>query len=311
MWMRIQIAAFLLFISATCFTVLADEHRFLIIHADDAGMSHSVNMATIQGLESGIVTSASVMVPCPWFSEFAEYARTHPEFDYGIHLTLNSEWKHYRWGPVTPKDKVPSLVDKDGYLWDNVPQVAANVRAEEVETELRAQIDRARSFGVPISHLDTHMGALVSRPDLIEVYVRLGIEYDLPVLFLRTLDDDTAGKYESLRESSISMVKLLDSKQLPVLDSLAQFYDGETHEQRTNSYYKAIRNLKPGVSELIIHCGFDNEELRAITNSSERRDGDRRIFTSETTRTLLKDQNVTLLNWKQFREKVRITASDK
>ncbi len=287
-------------------TNLASEaqERFLIVHADDAGMSHSVNLATIEGLESGIVSSASIMVPCPWFLEFAEYAKDHPCCDYGIHLTLNAEWKHYRWGPVVSRDRVPSLVDKDGYLWDNVSQVAANVRAEEVEIELRAQIDRAKAFGVPLSHIDTHMGALISRPDLVEVYARLGIEYDLPILFLRNVDKATAGAYPALRESAAGIVKALDAKGLPVLDNLAQFYGGDTHEQRQAKYYETIRNLKPGVSELIIHCGIENEELRAITNSTSRRDGDRRIFTSETTRQLLQDQNVTLLTWKQFREQV-------
>jgi hypothetical protein len=277
------------------------QDRFLIVHADDAGMSHSVNMATIEGLEAGIVSSASIMVPCPWFSEFADYAKGHPQYDYGIHLTLNAEWKHYRWGPVASRDSVPSLIDKDGNLWDNVGQVAGNVRAEEVEIELRAQIDRAKAFGVPLSHLDTHMGALICRPDLVEVYARLGIEYDLPILFLRDVDEATAGAYPALKESAAGVLQALDAKGLPVLDSLAQFYGGNTHEQRQARYYDTIRNLKPGVSELIIHCGFDNEELRAITNSAARRDGDRRIFTSEETRKLLQKQNVRLLTWRQFR----------
>ncbi|MEO2029682.1 MAG: ChbG/HpnK family deacetylase, partial [Fuerstiella sp.] len=209
-----------------------------------------------------------------------------------------------RWGPVASRDSVPSLVDKDGYLWDNTSQVAANVRAEEVEIELRAQIDRAKAFGVPLSHLDTHMGALISRPDLVEVYARLGIEYDLPILFLRNVDETTAKAYPALKEAAAGIVKALDAKGLPVLDSLAQFYGGDTHAQRQARYYETIRNLKPGVCELIIHCGIENEELRAITNSASRRDGDRRIFTSEQTRQLLKEQNVTLLTWKQFRQQV-------
>ena len=287
------------------------QERFLIVHADDAGMSHSVNMATIEGLESGIVSSASIMVPCPWFSEFAKYAKDHPQFDYGIHLTLNAEWKHYRWGPVASRHTVPSLVDINGYLWDNVGQVAANVRAEEVEMELRAQIERAKAFGVPLSHLDTHMGALISRPDLVEVYARLGIEYDLPILFLRNFDAATAGAYPALKDAAAGIVKALDAKRLPVLDSLAQFYGGNTHEQRRARYYDTIRDLKPGVSELIIHCGIENEELKAITNSASRRDGDRRIFTSETTRQLLQDENVTLLTWKQFRQRVSRTEVPK
>lgn len=278
------------------------QPRYVIIHADDAGMSHSVNMATIAGLESGVVSSASIMVPCAWFTEFAKYAHDNPQHDYGIHLTLTSEWKYYRWGPVTSKDKVPSLIDEDGYLWDNSRLVAENVKAEEVEIELRAQIDRAKKFGVPLSHLDTHMGSLFSRPDLVKVYVKLGLEYDLPVLFLKKVPPEIGKEYPGLAADTEGLISALKKKNLPLLDSVLQFYGGKTHEQRKANYMKALRDMGPGVNELIIHCGYDNEELRAITNSAARRNGDRIIFSSPETAAFLKSHNIKLLSWKKFRE---------
>ena len=276
--------------------------RYLIVHGDDAGMSHSVNVATIEAMEKGLVSSASIMVPCAWFTEFAKYTREHPERCYGIHLTLNSEWDYYRWGPVAPRERVPSLIDPDGYLWDNVQQVAMHAKAEEVQLELQAQIDRARQFGVPLSHLDTHMGALVSRGDLLEVYVQLGVKNNLPVLFMRKLDDGADRAYPVLAAKHATMLPLLESNKLPTIDRLLQFYDGDNHEQRRARYIDALRSLRPGVTELIIHCGVDNEELRAITGSSSRRDGDRRIFTEPEIRDLLQELKIEVISWKQLRE---------
>lgn len=303
--MKPTLAAVLLSVLAQSTLSIAQEDspfdkKYLIVHADDAGMSHSVNIGTIQAMENGVVSSASIMVPCPWFSEFAKYARENPTGDYGIHLTLNAEWDHYRWGPVAPREQVPSLVDKDGYLWDNVRQVVENAKADEVAIELRAQINRAQQFGVPLSHLDTHMGAVVSRPDLVAIYVQLGVEFDLPVLFLRR-SDETVRRIPGLAERFDAVLAELDQRGFPVLDRLEQFYGGSSHDERRQKYVDTIRSLRPGVTQIIIHCGYDNAELQAITNSSSRRDGDRRIFSDPEIAALIKEEGIEVIGWRQLR----------
>jgi hypothetical protein len=276
--------------------------RYVIIHADDAGMSHSVNAATIEGFEKGAVSSASIMVPCPWFAEFAAYARENPQYDYGIHLSLTSEWKYYRWGPVAPREKVPSLIDKDGFLWDNNGLVAANVKASEVEIELRAQIQRAKQFGVTLTHLDPHMGALLMRPDLVEAYVNAGLEFDLPVLFVRTFAEEVLREFPGLKGNYDELKMELKKRRMPILEAVFQNYDEQDYERRKHWYLDVLKNLPEGVSEIIIHCGIDNTELKAVTTSSNRRDADRRIFIDPEVMAEIKNQNVEVISWKQFRE---------
>src|SRR5689334_9636368 len=113
--------------------------RLLIIHADDLGMSHSVNRATFEALEKGWITSSSILVPCPWFPEVVRFAKSHPNADLGIHLALNSEWTDYRWTPLTAKEKVPSLLDEQGYMPNDETIVAKQAKPAEVNLELQAQ----------------------------------------------------------------------------------------------------------------------------------------------------------------------------
>jgi len=278
---------------------------YLIIHADDAGMSHSVNMATIEGMEKGIVSSCSIMVPCPWFKEFAEYAHKHPDKDYGLHLTLNSEWKNYKWGPVAPREKVPSLLDPEGYLWDDVPLVLMNAKASEVEIELRAQIDRALAFKIPVSHLDTHMGSLVCRPDILEVYVRMGLEYKLPVMLVKQPDAVSSRAFPWLPAKAAELRPLVEESGFPVLDSLLRFNNGDTLEQRRANYLNDLRELKPGLHQLIIHCGIANEELQGITGTWKKRDADLRVFTDPDVIAEIRKLGIEVITWKQAHEMVR------
>ena len=142
------------------------DAKLLILHADDLGVAHSVNAASLAALDSGFINSASVMVPTPWFKEVADYARTHPNHDLGLHLTLNSEWATYRWGSVESTNRVPSLVDSTGTFASLVEPFAKRAKIKEVERELRAQISRAKAMGLEPTHLDSHMGALFATPEL-------------------------------------------------------------------------------------------------------------------------------------------------
>ena len=302
MWLLLMLSAAVLAVVESSIVIAADPPvvRRVIIHADDAGMSHSVNRATIAAMEQGSVSSASIMVPCPWFPEFAEYARKHPERDYGIHLTLNAEWELYRWGPVAPREQVPSLVDERGFLWDNVAQVAANAKIEEAEIELRAQIERARAFGVPLSHLDTHMGSAFSRPDLAKLYVKLSVEYNLPVLVVRPTPKN---QIEQAYPEALRIIEPLQAAGMPILDDVYQFYDHGPLEQRKAKYLETLRQLPPGVSEIIIHCGYQDAELSAITSSVDIRDTDRQIFMDPEVRACLEQEQIELVTWKQLHQK--------
>jgi predicted glycoside hydrolase/deacetylase ChbG (UPF0249 family)/peroxiredoxin len=275
--------------------------RILIIHADDVGMSHSVNMATADAFKSGMVKCGSIMVPCPWFPEVAAYCRENPDADLGLHLTLTSEWKYYRWGPVAPKDRVPSLVDEEGFLWRSSEQVQKNAKPDEVELELRAQIERAIKFGIKPTHLDTHMGTVFVRPEFFMIYCKLGKEYNIPIL----LPKPTPELMEMVKSSGFSENTFERIKELnfPLIDNLVTSVGPkETFEKSLESYHNALKNLKPGVNQIIVHLGMNDEELKGITNSYMTRYFDFKVFTDPETRKLLEELNIKLIGWKEIKK---------
>ncbi len=269
------------------------DSKLLIIHADDLGVAHAADEASFRALDTHAVTSASVMVPCPWLTEVATYARSHPAADIGIHLTLTSEWDDYKWGSVAPRDRVPSLLDPNGYFYSDVAPFAAHARPEEAEIEVRAQITRAEEMGIHPTHLDIHMGALAATPQLYEVLIKVGHEMHLPFMALHTNLPQYA-----------PMMKLLSPNDI-ALDSLVMA-DAMVPPQRWPEFYaNAIRNLKPGLNEMIVHLGYNNAELEAITAGHPAygavwRQRDFNEVTSPAFKHLLKENHVILVGWKDL-----------
>ena len=274
--------------------------KLLIVHADDIGMSHSVNLASIEAFKKGAISSGSIMVPCPWFPEIAAWARENPQADLGLHLTLTSEWKYYRWRPVAPPEKVRGLLDEEGYMWRSEKQTAAKATPQEIETELRAQIDRAIAFGIKPTHLDTHMGTLYERQDYFDVFTKLGREYGIPVMVMRPSPEIIAyGKASGSPIGEASLNKVI-SEGFAMLDHLVTGVPGKTFAERKQSYHNLLRNLKPGVTMLIVHLGLDDAELKAITGSWQQRHGDFLSFTDPETQALMKELGIKLLTWREM-----------
>jgi predicted glycoside hydrolase/deacetylase ChbG (UPF0249 family) len=274
------------------------DAKLLIVHADDLGFTHSVNAASIKALESGAVNSASIMVPCPWFPEIADYARSHPDFDFGLHLTLTSERVYYRWGPAAPADKVPSLLDENGYFHHDWT-VSTKIDPREAEVELRAQIDRAYSLGVRPTHLDSHQYRLDSAgKELFEVALRLAHEYQLPFFVTRDWFKDYPYLEKTLGPDDV------------VIDHTITIDPAAPPEKWADFYKNAIRNMQPGVTELVIHLGYDDAELRAATRERDSwgaawRQRDFDFFTNPALGQLLRDQHIQLITWRQIANRSR------
>ena len=165
----------------------AADAKLLIVHADDIGLAQSVNDATNKAFASGGITSGSIMVPCPWFIDFAEYYKSHPDLDVGIHITLTSEWDHYKFGGILPSTEIASLLDENGYFYPTTQEVGLHADPVEAEKEIRAQIERAIAYGITPTHLDTHMGSVLAKPELVQIYMKLGKEYGIPVFAPRMM----------------------------------------------------------------------------------------------------------------------------
>jgi|SRR5580693_8265499 hypothetical protein len=295
-----------------------ESDRVLILHMDDAGMSHDSNMGIEQVLEKGAARSLSVMMPTPWVPEIVHYLLAHPGTDAGLHLTLTSEWHEYRWGPLAGVPAVPGLVDSEGALWSSVEAVVTHAKADEVDREMRAQVERAEHMGFHPTHLDTHMGTVYGSPAFLERYVQLGIEKQIPVMVPGGHDtyiqaDRPAGD-PSLKSVRALGVRLWDAG-LPVLDDLhntsygwkipagIENDDEKLRQWRTRRYMETLAELKPGLTMVIMHCTAPSEIFAQISSSGTLRKADMLAMLDPKFQAFLKEQGFIVTTWREAMER--------
>jgi predicted glycoside hydrolase/deacetylase ChbG (UPF0249 family) len=287
--MKIGILLFILILLSSCslnqktINKTSSEQPVLMIRCDDIGMCHTVNMAIQQVVKSGVSFSASVMFVCPWYQEAVDILKAHPEISVGVHLTLNAEWKNYRWGPILGKGGVPSLVDSCGYFFPSRAKFFANnPKIEEVEQELRAQIDRAIRSGLRIDYVDYHMGTAVETPEFRALVERLAKEYHLGI-----------SRY--FGEVDMQSIYSVPAK------------------SKTDSLAAIIKRIDPGTRYLaVFHIGMETPEMKALVDlnefglaqMSQHRHAELKALCSKKFKKILKEKKFRLVTYREIMAEV-------
>jgi predicted glycoside hydrolase/deacetylase ChbG (UPF0249 family) len=292
--------------------------KVLILHIDDVGMSWDSNQGAIAAMENGVANSLSMMMPCPWIPGFLKYLKKYPQTDAGLHLTLTSEWKDYRWAPLSGRPLVPSLVDREGALWHSVEQVVKNGSPDQVETEIREQLKRARDMGFEPTHLDSHMGTLFATPEFMERFMKVGIENKIPVMFPGGHNSVIGNQREitaEMKEQLNLAGKRIWNAGLPVLDDLHnvsydfeypagdQISDKQLQDLATSKYIQTIRELKPGLTMVIMHCTAPSEIFAYIASSGRIRKADMLAMMDPVFKKFLEEEKIILTTWRELKQR--------
>jgi hypothetical protein len=281
------------------------DQRVAIFHADDVGMCHGANVAFAALAKGGIITCGAVMVPCPWFSEVVAMVADNPDVDLGVHLTLTSEWRHYRWAPISTTRRSSGLIDADGYFWHRLPMLAAHLVPEAAEAEMRAQIERALSAGIDITHLDSHMGVTLL-PQLIDIYIRLGREYRIPVLLPKHLSEYTSVlEFDniSLNEVTEGLARL-EADGWPLVDHF-RMTPGVPARESDRAYRELIAGLPPGLTLVAVHPNISGDIEAIIPPRAHFRTEEYRLLRDTKFKEFIAGQNIQSLGFRPIRELLR------
>lgn len=280
-----------------------ERDRVVIVHADDVGMCHAANLAFWENQAFGLVTCGSAMMPCPWVPELAAWCREHPEADVGVHLTLNSEWRGYRWRPLSTSDPQSGLLDEEGYLWRSVTELHRHMDVDAAIAELRAQVELALASGIDVTHLDTHMGA-VAHPQLAPAYIQLALEYRLPAMLPRISEARMAewGVSPAMARTLLSKIETLVASGYPILDNLCSARD---EGDRLDVYRRLFDTLPTGISHLLLHPSVAGHDLEAITDRADLRFADYACFMSTALQDYVRGQGIHLIGYRRLRTLIR------
>ncbi len=289
----------------------SERDRVAIIHVDDLGMCQAGLIAFPELVDFGLVSSGAAMMPCPWALAAADWCRSHPTADVGVHLTLTSEWQTYRWGPVSTRDPASGLLDEEGCFYHDSPEAQLHADPEAVAVELRAQLDRALAAGMDPTHIDTHMGT-VAHVKLVASYVQLAMERGLPPMLprLHAMDlDALAGRIEfdidpPLAAFAAQLTGQLEAQGLPLLDAVVGL-PLDRPDDRIEQAKRALDNLPPGLTHFVIHAAADTPELRAITPDAPSRIADYRAFTSPELRDYVRNSGIQVIGYRAIRNLMR------
>jgi chitin disaccharide deacetylase len=333
---RCLLAVFTLFIFSLSFSQTNDSTyaerlgypkgaRVLILHVDDVGMSWDSNEGAIMAMSKGVANSCSIMMPCAWVPGYVQYLKKNPQLDAGLHLTLTAEWAQYRWSPLSGNKTVPGLVDGEGAMWATVESVVKNATPDEVETEIRAQVERALKMGFVPTHLDSHMGTLFASIPFLQRYMKVGIEYKIPVMIPAghaTLIKEQTDMPEMQIQGLRTLAKQLWNAGLPLLDDLHNFSygwelpkgtpatDENVRRFKTKQYIDGLTKLKPGVTMMIMHCTWPSEVFEKISTSGQTRKGDLLAMMDPAFKKALADQKIILTTWRELMERRQKIATN-
>ena len=278
----------------------SDADRVAIIHTDDIGMCLASVQAFADLWDFGLISSGAIMVPCPWFLKAAEYARQHPQADLGVHITLTSEWKHYRWGPISTRDPRSGMLDAEGYFYPLVGPAREHGDPEYVLREMEAQVERAVAAGIQPTHMDTHMGT-VAHPKFMRAYLQTALKHRLPPMIFRMdlAGWMAAGLDAQTAELAMGLTRVLEETGMPLLDHLRTLHLNRP-DQRLDYARETFSALPPGLTHFIIHPSVDSPELREITPDWRARVADYETFLSEELRAALHSLGIQVIGYRHL-----------